>query len=162
MMGLWLDEIAMDQTYELGSYAFTRENVMAFARKFDPQAFHLDDSAAAASHFGRLSASGWHTAAAWMHCYVATNTRERARLQAEGKVLPEGGPSPGFATLRWLKPVYPGDGIAYRGVVTGQRNLASRPGWGMLESQNEGWNQDGEQVFAFAGKVLVARRGDWA
>jgi acyl dehydratase len=158
MMGLWLDEIEVGAAHELGAYAFTRENVLAFVRKFDPQPFHLDDEAAAASHFGRLSASGWHTAAAWMQCYVATNTRQRGRLAAEGKALPEGGPSPGFTNLRWLKPVYPGDMVSYRATVTGKRALASRAGWGILESHNEGVNQDGALVFSFEGKVLAARR----
>lgn len=158
MMGLWLDEIADGQAFELGAYDFTRENVLAFARKFDPQPFHLDDDAAAASHFGRLSASGWHTAAAWMQCYVATSMRERARLAAAGTALPEGGPSPGFSKLRWLQPVYPGDRVSCRTVATGRRDLASRPQWGLLESLNEGRNQDGALVFSFAGKVLAERR----
>jgi acyl dehydratase len=158
MMGLWFDEIGIGSVYDLGAYDFTRENVLAFARKFDPQAFHLDDDAAGRSHFGRLSASGWHTAAGWMKCYVAANTRERERLAAEGKVLPEGGPSPGCTALKWLRPVYPGDTISYRAVLTGKRVLASRPEWGIVESRNEGMNQAGEKVFAFEGKVLVARR----
>jgi acyl dehydratase len=158
MMGLWFDEIEIGRTFELGAYEFTRENTLAFARKFDPQAFHLDDEAAAKSHFGRLSASGWHTAAAWMKCYVAANMRERARLAAEGKALPEGGPSPGFTGLKWLRPVYPGDTIAYRATVAAKRPLASRPRWGIVESRNAGTNQSGEPVFSFEGKVLAARR----
>ncbi|MBI3673528.1 MAG: dehydratase, partial [Rhizobiales bacterium] len=128
------------------------------ARKFDPQPFHVDDEAAARGPFGRLAASGWHTAAAWMKCYVASNHAAEARLATDGKALPEGGPSPGFTNLRWTKPVYPGDTVSYRSVITGKREMATRPKWGIVLSLNEGRNQAGELVFGFEGKVLVARR----
>ena len=158
MLGLYFDEIETGLAVELGSDHFTRETVLRFARKFDPQPFHVDDAAAAIGPFGKLAASGWHTAAGWMKCYVATNDAARARLTAEGKVVPEGGPSPGFTNLKWLKPVYPGDTLTYRCKVTGKRVLASRPKWGIVSSMNEGRNQHGELVFSNEGKVLVARR----
>jgi acyl dehydratase len=79
-------------------------------------------------------------------------------LAEEGKSLPEVGPSPGFSNLKWLKPVYPGDTVAYQSVVSGKRDLVSRPEWGLVESINEGRNQYGEVVFSFEGKVLVQRR----
>jgi len=158
MIGLYLDEIETGRAFDLGSYQFTRDNVLAFARKFDPQPFHVDDEAAARGPFGRLAASGWHTAAAWMKCYVATNHAGQARMRAEGKEPAPSGPSPGFTNLKWLKPVYPGDTLTYRSVVTGSRPLASRPQWGLLLSNNEGFNQHGDLVFSFDGKVLAARR----
>ncbi|MFT3987409.1 MAG: MaoC family dehydratase [Aestuariivirga sp.] len=153
-MGLWLDEIEDGHVVELGSFTFTRETVLDYARKFDPQPFHVDDEAAAKGPFGKLAASGWHTAAAWMKCYVATNQREAA---ARDNPAPSG-PSPGFTNLKWLKPVFPGDTIHYRSTVTGKRELASRPEWGLVFSRNEGFNQQGELVFSFDGKVLTARR----
>lgn len=158
MIGLFFDEIAVGQAVELGSYAFTRESVLRYARAYDPQPFHIDDEAAAKGPFGRLAASGWHTAAGWMKCYVATNDAERANLAARGKALPEMGPSPGFSNLKWLRPVFPGDVIRYRTAVTGKRQLASRPKWGIIESMNEGYNQKDDLVFSFEGKVLVERR----
>lgn len=158
MLGFYLDELDEGLLTLLGSYHFTRESILEFARKFDPQPFHLDDAAAAAGPFGSLAASGWHTGAAWMIRYVTTNMEARARLAAQGKVLPEAGPSPGFTDMRWYMPVRPGDTVSYSCRITGKRDLASRPGWGMLLSHNEGVNQDGELVFSFEGKVLTARR----
>jgi acyl dehydratase len=158
MLGLHLDEVEVGRVVDLGSYAFTRDNVLAFARAYDPQPFHVDDEAAAHGPFGRLAASGWHTAAAWMKCYVATNDAAVAARKAAGEDWVAAGPSPGFTNLRWLRPVYPGDLINYTCTVTGKREMASRPQWGIVSSFNEGRNQQGEPVFSFEGKVLVARR----
>jgi acyl dehydratase len=93
-----------------------------------------------------------------MKCYVATNAAARARLQVVGNTLPEIGPSPGLANLKWLKPVFPEDVVNYRCTVTGKRELGSRPKWGLVLSLNEGFNQNSEPVFSFEGKVLTARR----
>ncbi len=158
MLGLTLDEIEMGLVVELGSYSFTRDNVLRFARAFDPQPFHIDDEAAARGPFGKLAASGWHTAAGWMKCYVASNAAAMAQRQAAGMPVVEVGPSPGFTNLKWLQPVYPGDTVRYRSTVMGKRDLASRPGWGIVMTLNEGFNQHGELVFSFEGKVLTAMR----
>ena len=157
MIGLCFDEIEVGFAVDLGSYSFTRENVLAYARKFDPQPFHMDDEAAARGPFGRLAASGWHTAAGWMKCYVAANQAAEARRKEDGKPGVAVGPSPGFTNLKWLKPVYPGDTVSYRSVVTGKRGLDSRPDWGLVLSLNEGFNQNRELVFSFEGKVLTPR-----
>jgi len=156
--GLYLDDIAIGCEETLGSHHFTREAVMKFARRYDPQPFHLDDAAAARSHFGALCASGWHTAAAWMKCYVDFNARHRKERAERGERLPEIGPSPGFENLKWLKPVYPDDVVTYICRMTDKRALKSRPGWGLLASANRGFNQKGELVFSFDGKVLVQLR----
>ncbi len=158
MMGLPLEDIEIGAIHDLGHYEFTRENVLHFAGRFDPQPFHLDDAAAARGPFGKLAASGWHTAAAWMKCFVATNQVAEAKRRAEGKSCYTTRPSPGFENLKWVKPVYPGDTISYRLTVSGKRYLASRPDLGMLYSLNEGYNQNGELVFSFDGKVLAAKR----
>ncbi len=158
MLGLYFEEISDGLTVGLGTHHFTRAAILAFAGKFDPQPFHLDDAAAEAGPFGKLSASGWHTAAGWMKCYVASNDEARARLQAGGKALPEAGPSPGFTDMRWHRPVYAGDTVSYSSRVTSTRPLASRPKWGIVFSHSEGVNQDGELVFSFDGKVLTAKR----
>jgi acyl dehydratase len=158
MIGLYLDEIAVGRVVELGSHHFTKEAIIAFARKYDPQPFHLDEEAGRSGPLGVLSASGWHTAAAWMKCYVATNQAAEADLRAAGREPAVNGPSPGFTNLRWIKPVAPGDTITYRCTVTGKRELNSRPGWGLLFSLNEGFNQRGELVFSFEGKVMTRTR----
>ena len=158
MIGLYLEEIEVGRAVELGSVDFTREAIIAFAQKYDPQPFHLDDEAAARGPFGKLTASGWHTAANWMKCYVATNQTAEAMLRAEGHEPALLGPSPGLTNLRWIKPVCPGDTITYRITVTGKRELNSRPQWGMVSGLNEGFNQSGELVFSFESKVLTARR----
>jgi acyl dehydratase len=158
MIGLYLEEIDIGRVVELGSVHFTRQAIIDFARKYDPQPFHLDEEAAAKGPFGRLSASGWHTAAGWMKCYVGTNQAAEQKMRAEGRVPALLGPSPGFTNLRWIKPVCPGDTITYRSTVTGKRELNSRPGWGLVFSMNEGFNQSGELIFSFEGKVLTPRR----
>ena len=158
MMGLYLDEVEVGAVIELGSYAFTRENILDFARKYDPQDFHLDDDAAKAGPFGTLTASGWHTAAGWMKSFVAANHRAEAALRDAGREPHPVGPSPGFTNLKWHKPVRPGDTVTYWSKITGKRELATRPEWGMVFSVNEGVNQSGEIVFSFDGKLLVPRR----
>ena len=158
MMGLYLDEVEVGLAIELGSYAFTRENIIAFAQKYDPQYFHLDDEAAKRGPFGKLTASGWHTAAGWMKNFVAANHRAEAALRAAGREPVPVGPSPGFTNLVWHKPVCPGDTITYWTRVTGKRELATRPEWGMVFSISEGFNQNGELVYSFDGKVLSPRR----
>ena len=158
MIGLYLEEIDAGRVVELGSVHFTREAIIAFAQKYDPQPFHLDDAAAARGPFGKLTASGWHTAANWMKCYVATNQAAEAKMRAQGREPAPLGPSPGFTNLRWIKPVCPGDTITYRTTVTSKRELNSRPEWGIVFSMNEGFNQTGTLVFSFEGKVLTGRR----
>jgi acyl dehydratase len=158
MLGLYLDEIDEGLCVDLGAHEFTRDNILAFAQKFDPQPFHLSDQAGLAGPFGKLSASGWHTAAGWMKCYAATNAAARLKRHAKGEGLPEIGPSPGFSNLKWLRPIYPGDTVSYRCKVMSKRELASRPKWGLVHSLNEGFNQHGQLVFGFEGKVLTARR----
>ena len=94
-----------------------------------------------------------------MRCYVAFTTVCRKELIDGGATAPELGPSPGFANLRWPRPVYVDDEVTYSTTPTAKRILKSRPGWGMLSSDNRGLNQSGECVLSFNGKVLVRLRG---
>ena len=134
MIALFFEDMALGEDTPLGSFTFTRETMLRFAQRYDPQAFHLDDAAAAASHFGKLSASGWHTAAAWMKCYIATLQSALASLDAATRQRAESRPSPGFTNLRWPRPVYVGDTVAYSVCATAKRDLASRPGWVFLRT----------------------------
>lgn len=144
---------------ELGQHTFTADEIVTFARAFDPQPFHLDEAAAARSHFGRLAASGWHTAAAWMSLFVASRREAERRADAAGEARPLYGPSPGFKNLRWLKPVHAGDTIRFATAPVSRRASASRPGWDLVFSRNTGVNQDGEAVFAFEGSGFVSSGG---
>lgn len=140
---------------ELGSHTFTAHEIIDFARKFDPQPFHLDAETAKNSVFGGLCASGWHTASMWM-----AKQREHAfnwigeRAQ-RGLPVPEYGPSPGFENLRWLQPVFVGDTITYFNEVTASRPSASKPGWHVLQTRGSGTNQRGVAVLAFDSAVLI-------
>jgi acyl dehydratase len=158
MKGLHLDDFVIGETITLGTSLFTRDAILAFARSWDPQPFHIDDVAARQSPFGALCASGWHTAAEWMRCYVDFHDRVRRQLAERGVPAPEPGPSPGFNDLRWPRPVYVNDAVTFSMLPTATRSLRSRPGWAMLISDNRGINQAGLCVLSFSGKVMVRLR----
>jgi acyl dehydratase len=154
----YFEDLVIGETEELGSYRFESDDIIAFARQFDPQAFHVDPEAARYSLFGGLCASGWHTASIWMKQMVGYRGRIRAYALAHGARPAKLGPSPGFTNLKWLKPVYAGDTVTYRSTVTSKRPSASRPGWGLVFHHNTGTNQHGEEVFSFDGMVFWERR----
>jgi acyl dehydratase len=114
--------------------------------------------AAKESLFGGLCASGWHTAAVWMRHMIASRERALAEAARGGPPVAQLGPSPGFKNLKWSKPVYAGDIIAYSSTITGTRPSGSRPGWGLASHRNSGVNQHGEEVFSFDGLVFWERR----
>lgn len=154
---MWLEEIPAGWSVELGSHTFTADAIVAFARDFDPQPFHLDEEAGRASLFGGLAASGWHVACAWMALWIAHQNREMEARAARGEIVPVPGPSPGFEDMRWLKPVLAGQTVRYRSRLVKARPSATRPEWGVFTSLNEGL-VDGEVVFHFTGNVMWPRR----
>ncbi|WP_430910096.1 MaoC family dehydratase [Methylobacterium sp. sgz302541] len=149
----FLGETPIGVSRDLGTHRFTPDAIMAFARAYDPQVFHLDPEAARHTHFGGLCASGWHTAAIWMQRLLATRARDAAYTATRGPV-PMLGPSPGFKDMRWLAPVYAGDTIRYSTELTDKRASSSRPGWGLAFHKNTGVNQNGVTVFEFTGTVF--------
>lgn len=153
-MSFW-DAIEIGRTTAIGSHRFAAEEIKAFAAKFDPQPFHLDEAAAEASIFGGLCASGWHTAAVFMRFNVKHIEAEVERWVALGNGRAIIGPSPGFRNLRWLRPVHAGDTVSYETTITDKRLSASRPGWGLIETANVGRNQSGDVVFSFDGAAFV-------
>ena len=157
----YFEDVVIGTRRELGSYTFTAERIKAFAAKYDPQAFHLDEEAGRKSLFGGLAASGWHTASAWMRAAVDSGSRERS-AKADGDDALAGGPSPGFKNLRWPKPVLAGDTITFFTEVKSKRASVTRPQWGLIFVLNTGENQRGELVFSFDGSAFVARRPDQA
>jgi acyl dehydratase len=154
----FFDDISVGERHDLGHHTFLAEDIKAFAARFDPQPFHLDEAAASRSHFGALCASGWHTAAVWMRLMVEHQRREDAARREQGEPVAELGPSPGFRELKWLKPVYVGDTISYAMEIIDARPSNSRPGWGLITLRNTGFNQRGESVISFVSVAFVARR----
>ena len=145
---IYFEDLVVGAEREFGTYAVTREELIEFARKFDPQPFHLSDEAAAQTHFGRLAASGWHTAAMTMAVIARKVTEEK---QA-------GLGSPGIDELRWKKPVYPGDTLHVRGKILEKTPSRSRPDMGSFRTQTTVTNQHGEVVMTFISIVLMRRR----
>lgn len=139
---------------ETGTRVFDADDIIRFATKYDPQPFHMDVEAAKSYVFGALCASGWHTCAGWMRCFIDFWGSEIRRLKAEGLAPPQLGPSPGFEQLQWLKPVYAGDTITYSLTSLESRPLASRPGLILNTGIGEGVNQNGEAVLRFRTKIL--------
>lgn len=145
---IYWEDMEVGREGVFGHYDVTREEVLEFARKYDPQPFHLSDEAAAKTHFGRLAASGWHTCAMTMAVIVKHITKER---QA-------GLGSPGVDELRWLKPVYPGDRLTMRGTVVEKTPSRSKPEIGSVRTKMLVTNQDDVPVMSFTSIVLMLRR----
>jgi acyl dehydratase len=157
MIVLFYEDHEVGLKATVGSYRFTREAIIAFARDFDPQPFHLDEAAAAKSIFGGLCASGWHTVSASMRVLVDYRDGLRAAAQARGETLPPFGLGAGVRDLRWLAPVRPGDEIVFTFAVLSSR-LTRRPEWGLVTGGMSGVNQDGREVCSYKLMSQVARR----
>ena len=144
----YLEEFAVGQTWGSGTVRIDERQIKAFAAEFDPQPFHLDDTAASQSLFGGLAASGWHTAAVTM------------RLLVESEVTPAGGiVGVGADELRWLRPVRPGDELRVESEVLDVRPSKSRPHQGLIKIRATTLNQKGEAVQVFVANLLVPQRG---
>jgi acyl dehydratase len=154
----YLDDLKPGMVQDIGAHTFGAEEIVRFAKAFDPQPFHVDAEAAKHSLFGALCASGWHTGSVWMKCLVEHRNRMTADAVRNGRPVAQMGPSPGFKNLKWAKPVYVGDTIRYASTILETRPSASRPGWGLAFHRNTGVNQHGEEVFSFEGAVFVQRR----
>ena len=141
------EDFPVGQVREFGAMAVTREAVLAFAAEFDPQPFHLDDAAAEAGLFGRLSASGWHTCAMAMRMMCDAYLLDSSSLG-----------SPGIDSLRWTRPVHPGDTLGVRLTTLESRPMASRPNVGLMLSKWEVSNQRGELVLTMQGWGMFGRR----
>ena len=124
---IYFEDLEVGAETDFGSYDVTREEMLEFARKYDPQPFHLSDEEAAKTHFGRLSASGWHTAAMTM-AVIARHVVEHRQA---------GLGSPGIDELRWRKPVYPGDTLHVRGKIVEKTPSRSRPEMGSFRTAHD-------------------------
>jgi len=141
------EDFAVGEVIELGSCAITEAEVLAFARKYDPQPFHVDPEAARRSIFGGLIASGWHTCALLMRLSVDAARRDGAAATG----------SPGLDSCRWLKPVRPGDVLTGSTEVLETWPSRSKP-IGFTRRRNELINQHGEVVVSMVGITMYERR----
>ena len=142
----WEDyEVA--QKFPLGSVSFTEQEIVDFARQFDPQSFHVDREAAVQSMFGGIIASGWHVAAKMMRLFVDNYVDDRTALG-----------SPGLDELRWLKPVRGGDTLTGMVEIAAKAPSRSRPQMGVVHERWTVTNQNGEVVMTTKGINMVRRR----
>jgi acyl dehydratase len=142
----YFEDFNVGDVFESGSYSLTRDDSIGFARVYDPQAFHLDDAAGEQSFFGRLVASGWHTAAITMKLIVESGTFAGGIIGA------------GVDELRWTAPVAPGDTLRVRGEVIEKQ---ARPGKnrGIVRFRMETFNQDDTVVMTEYTNCIVPLRG---
>jgi acyl dehydratase len=143
----YLEDFEAGQTFQSGRIRIDADRIKSFAAEFDPQPFHLDETAATDSIFRSLAASGWHTAAITM------------RLLVEGDLKPAGGiVGAGFDEFRWPRPVRPGDELRVESEVLEVRASKSRPDQGALKVRTTTLNQNNEAVQVFVGNLIVLRR----
>jgi acyl dehydratase len=143
----YLEDFAAGQTFNTGRHRVDKDQIIAFARQFDPQPFHTDEEAARQSPFGGLAASGWHTAGMTM------------RLMLDGEFKPAGGIlGVGFDDLSWPRPVRPGDELHAISEILDVRPSKSKPDRGMIRVRTTTFNQNNEPVMVFTGNLLVPRR----
>lgn len=150
---MWFEEIPLNNRIVIGTYTFTEEAIVDFARKYDPQPFHIDPAAAAKSPFGGIIASGWQTAAVWMKLMVAYLHRNISEERAQAGFV-----SPGFREMRWFKPVRPGMTLTYSTENIAKLDWKSRPELGLLEARNEARDDKDELMMSFIGRVLIPKR----
>ena len=144
---LYWEDFAVVQVRDLGSISVTREDIIGFAKQFDPQPFHLNDAAGEASVFGGLCASGWHTCSLAMRLMVTNFLHETASLG-----------SPGLENIQWKKPVYPNDTLRLQTTVLETKPMGRRPDVGMTRNLWEMFNQHGDKVLNMEGWGMFRRR----
>jgi acyl dehydratase len=141
------EDLTAGSVRDLGTVSPTAQEIRAFATQFDPQPFHIDEEAAKRSIFGKLCASGWHTCSMAMRLMVDNFLSESSSLG-----------SPGLESLKWLKPVYPGDTLSLKSTILESRPMASRPDVGLVRTSWDMFNQDGEKVLHMEGYGMFRRR----
>jgi len=141
------EDFVIGETVEIGRRKVDHDEVVAFAKAFDPQPFHVDDVAAKASMFGGLIASGWHTCAMVMRMMCDSYLLDSASLG-----------SPGVEHVKWLKPVRPGDTIRAMRTVLESRRSGSRPEMGLVKTRWDVYNQDDELVMTMEGLGMFKTR----
>lgn len=144
----YFEDYVVGTKSSFGRYEVTRKEVIEFAQKYDPQPFHLSDEGAAGTYFGKLSASGWHTAAMTMRMLV--ENMKNVKSASLG--------SPGLESLQWKKPVYPGDVLRVEAELFDKRRSKSRPEMGITRNRVKVLNQHDEVVMESVNLGLVSVR----
>ena len=147
MPEIYLDDLAPGQVHELGSHVISRDEIVEFARRYDPQPFHLDDAAGRTTIYGGLIASGWQTVCLFMRLFADGLLNRAAAMGAHG-----------VDGLRWPTPVRPGDTLHARLEVLEVRPSRTRPDRGVARLRSVMTNQAGEEVLDFVGNVIFGRR----
>lgn len=147
MSTLYFEDFAVGSKRDLGSHLVTEEEILTFARQYDPQPFHIDKEAAQKSIYKNLISSGWMTCSIMMRLLVDNMTSKAASMG-----------SPGVDEIRWLKPVYAGDTLSVSLVVLDARASSSKPDRGVVHTQWEATNQRGELVCTVKGMGMYGRR----
>ncbi len=143
---LCFDDFTLGQSFDLGATTVSEAEIIAFARQFDPQPFHLDPDAAARTPFGGVVASGWHTASLCMRLLVDGLLCRTATLG-----------SPGIDALRWLRPLRPGDTLRLTVSISAMRQSESKPDRGVVTLHMEAYNQDDQLLLTMEGVNFVRR-----
>lgn len=143
----WFEDYEVGATYTLGTISLTEAEIIEFATRFDPQPFHIDRAAAAASPYGGIIASGWHTGSSVMRLMVDEFISACAGLG-----------SPGLDEIRWIKPLRPDMPLTVRITITEARVSQSKPDRGFIKHFIEGLNAEGEQVMSIRGMGMVRVR----
>lgn len=144
---LYFEDFYEGRTFSFGGKTVDKDEVIAFAKAYDPQPFHIDEEAAASSPYGGLIASGWHTAAMVMRMLVDNVLADAASLG-----------SPGLEELRWVRPVRPGDTLRVEMTVTGTKASKSKPDRGFVNVAYQVLNQNDEVAMTFRGTGMYRRR----
>lgn len=144
---IYFEDFKVGDSVEMGRRTLTQDEIIAFAKAFDPQPFHIDEDAAKRSMFGGIIASGWHTCSLVMRMMCDSYLNDSASLG-----------SPGVDNVKWLKPVRPGDTIRANRVVLEARASNSRPEMGIVKSRWDVFNQNDELVMTMEGYGLFKRR----
>jgi acyl dehydratase len=142
----WEDYVA-GAVYDYGVITLDRDELIAFARKYDPQVFHVDEAAAQGGPFGGLIASGWQTGAMAMRLYADHFLTKVASLA-----------SPGLEELRWVRPFRPGETLSIRVEILETRRSQTKPDRGLIKVLVEGFNQDRELVISFRAVNIIGVR----
>ena len=148
---LHFEDFPVGEVIVFGDRLVTQEEIIAFAREWDPQPFHLDAEAAKDSQIGELIASGWHTGSLLMRMMCDAYL---LRAASEG--------APGIDEMRWLKPVRPGDRLSVRRTTLAARVSRSRPRIGIVDFQFEVMNQTGETALLLKSAAFLRRRTEAA
>jgi acyl dehydratase len=143
----WFDDFAVGEQFEFGAYVVSEDEIIDFARRYDPQPFHLDHDAAKASHFGGLVASGWMTSAVLMRLLCDHFIPRQSSMG-----------SPGVDEVRWIKPLRPGDTVRARVEVTETRPSQSKPDRGVIRCRHQLLNQKDEVVMSMHGMGMYRRK----